>query len=172
MAEGDAAAFGGGGAVACAAIAESKDGVSEGVEQAGGEGWDGGGCCFDLTEDVAGEGGMLRGKVEGGGVDEENEDGGKGEGEEVYGLAQLGVAWGKEDLVCDGYKTGERGLGGKMEVLLQIMVESRRSGEKILVFSQSVATLNRCEKFDRKPGLGHFVVQRSGQVDHFCDAGY
>ena len=97
----------------------------------------------DLTMSVAGEEEVIGIGLDVGRMDEDDEDGAKGEGGEVYGLAQLGVAWGRDDLLCEGYSSGVRGLGGKMEVLLQIMVECRRSGEKCLVFSQSVATLNR-----------------------------
>ncbi|ETW00643.1 hypothetical protein, variant [Aphanomyces invadans] len=54
--------------------------------------------------------------------------------------ARAAMAWAEPSLLTD-YVTGEAGHSGKMVVLLQLIRESQTAGDKVVVFSQSVSTL-------------------------------
>jgi SNF2 family DNA or RNA helicase len=60
---------------------------------------------------------------------------------------QLGLEWAEKVLLAANYDKCVRELSGKMVVLMQIMIECKRAGERCLVFSQSVVMLDCVQAF-------------------------
>jgi hypothetical protein len=73
---------------------------------------------------------------------------------------QLGLEWAEKTLLSNSYVKCDRELSGKMVVLMQLMIECRNSGERCLIFSQSVVMLDCVQAFIDKYNAGQEGCER------------